>query len=52
MINIIVNEGHHIVGIALAVAVDVRGGGGGLGFVAAGQEHYEQHGGHCYGGKD
>ena len=51
MVNVVIYQGNHVVGTAPAVAVDARSGGGGLGFVAAGQEHYQQHGSHSGGGQ-
>lgn len=45
MINIIVYEGHHVVGAALAIAVDARGGRGSLRLVAAWEQNHKQYGG-------
>ena len=45
MVNIIVYQGHHIIGVALAVAVDARCWCGGLRLVALRQQDYKQYGG-------
>lgn len=50
MINIVVYQGHHIVGIALAVAVNAWRWRGRLRFITPGQQDNEQHGGNSRSG--
>jgi hypothetical protein len=45
MVDIIVYQSHHVVGRALAVAVDAGGGRGGMHLVAMWQQNNEQDGG-------
>ena len=45
MVNVVVDEGQHVVGVALAVAIDAGGGRGGLHLVAMWQQNNEQDGG-------
>lgn len=52
MVDIIVYQRHHVVGVALAVAVDARSGGGGLCRVTVWQQYNEQYGGGSSSGWD